>query len=163
MIRCWNSKAARISIWLLAAMLLALAAEATTPAQPSSVDRGSRLAYDQAREVTLVGTVERLVTHPDFGGPAGLHLLVSTSGKTVDAHLGPFFSKENQEALEAAQSVQIVGISTRIQGKDVVLARQLIFAGRLVTLRNERGALVREHPARRTTGDSKPAANGGAQ
>jgi len=163
MIRSRNSKAPRIAVWLLAAMLLALAAEATPPAQSSSVDRGSGLAYDQTKEVTLVGTVERLVTHPPSGGPAGLHLFISTSGKTVDAHLGPFFSQQNQEALEAAQSVQVVGISTSIHGKDVVLARQLIFGGRLVIVRNERGVLVREHPAHRTTRDSKPAVNGGAQ
>jgi hypothetical protein len=30
-------------------------------------------------------------------------------------------------------------------------------------VRNERGALVREHPARRSTHVSKPAANGDAQ
>jgi hypothetical protein len=163
-IRCRNSKAARISVCLLAAMLLtALAAEAATPAQSSSVDRGSGLAYDQTKEVTLVGTVERLVTHPDSGGPAGFHLFISSSGKTIDAHLGPFFSRQNQEALEAGQSVQIVGISTSIGGKDVLLARQLIFGGRLVTVRNERGALVREHPAHRGTRDGKPAVNGGAQ
>jgi len=163
MIRSRNSKAARISVWLVAAMLLALAAEAATPSQSSSVDRGSGLAYDQTKEVTVVGTVERFVAHQESGGPAGLHLFISTSGRTVDAHLGPFFSKQNQEALESGQSVQIVGISTTTQGKDVLLARQLIIAGRLVTVRNERGALVREHPARRTTRDSQSAINGGAQ
>ncbi len=158
-----NSKAARTSVWLVAAMLLTLAAEATTPSQSSSVGGGSGLAYDQTKEVSLVGTVERLVAHPVSGGPGGLHLLISTSGKIVDAHLGPFLSKQNQEALAAGQPVQIVGVSTSIQGRDVLLVRQLIFAGRLVTVRNERGALVREHPARRITRDSKPAVNGGAQ
>ena len=163
MIRSRNSKAVEIFVWLLTTMLLVLAAESTTASQSSSVDRGFGLAYDQTKEITFVGTVERLDAHPASGGPAGLHLVISTSGKTVDAHLGRFFSKQNQEALEAGQSVQVVGISTRIQGRDVVLARQLIFAGRLVTVRNERGALVREHPARRTTSASKPAVNGDAQ
>ncbi len=163
MIRSWNRKTAQIFVCLLAAMLLALAAEAATPSQSSSVGGGSELAYSQPKEITVVGTVERLVMHPASGGPPGFHLFITTSGKTVDAHLGPFLSKQNQEKLVAGQSVQIVGISTNLHGKDVLLARQLIFAGRLVTVRNERGALVREHPARRTTRDSKPAVNGGAQ
>ncbi len=163
MIRRGNSKAARISVWLVAAVLLTLAAEAATPSQSSSIDRASGLAYDKTKEVSLVGTVERFVAHPQSGGPAGLHLLISTSGKTVDAHLGPFFSRQNQEALESGKSVQVVGISTSVHGNDVLLVRQLIFAGRVVTVRSERGALVREHPARRTTRNSKPAVNGGAQ
>lgn len=155
MIRSRNSKAARISTWLVATMLLALAADAATPSQSSSVD--------QAKEVTVIGTVERFVAHQESGGPAGLHLYISTSGRTVDAHLGPFFSKKNQEALAAGQSIQIVGINTRSQGKDVLLARQLIFANRLVTVRNERGVLVREHPARRSTRESNTRVNGGTQ
>ncbi len=105
MIRSWKSKATRISLCLAAAMLLALAAEAATPSESSPGGSGSGLAYDQTKEVTLVGAVAQLVTRPASGGPAGLHLLISTSGKTIDAHLGPFFSKRDQEALEAGQSV----------------------------------------------------------
>lgn len=163
MIRSRNRKTARISVWLVAAMLLALAAEAATPSQSSPAGGGSGLAYDQTKEVGLVGTVERLDAHPASGGPPGFHLFITASGKTVDAHLGPFLSKQNREALVAGQPVQIVGISTSIHGKEVLLARQLIFAGRLVTVRNERGFLVREHPARRTNRESKPAVSGGAQ
>ncbi len=158
-----NSKPVRVFAWLVAAMLLAMAAASANPPQSSSSGEGSALAFDKTKEVTVVGTVERLVTHPASGGPAGFHLFISTSGKTVDAHLGPFLSKQNQEALVSGQSVQIVGISTSIRGEDVILARQLIFAGRLVTVRNERGFFVREHAARRTTRDSKPTVNGGAQ
>jgi hypothetical protein len=158
-----NCKPMRVFTWLVAAMLLAMAAASATPPPSSSSGEGSALAFDKTKEITVVGTVERLVTHPASGGPAGFHLFVSTSGKTVDAHLGPFLSKQNQEALAVGQSVQIIGVGTNFHGKDVLLARQLIFAGRLVTVRNERGFFVREHPARRTTRDSTPAVNGGAQ
>ncbi|MGB9233412.1 MAG: hypothetical protein WCC04_03300, partial [Terriglobales bacterium] len=96
MIRNRTSKAARAFVWLVAAMLLALAAQATTPPQSSSAGPYSGIAYDQANEVTVIGTVVQF-SHPAAGGPAGLHLLISASGKTVDDHLGPFFSKQNQE------------------------------------------------------------------
>ena len=162
MIRSRSIRTVRISVWLLAAMLLALTAEGATPSQ-SSPAGGSELAYDHPKEITVIGTIERLDKHLVSGGPPGFHLFVTTSGKTVDAHLGPFLSKQNQEALVAGQTVQIVGISTSIHGNDVLLARQLIFSGRLVTVRNERGALVRERPARRITGDGKPAVNGGVR
>lgn len=163
MIRSRNGSSACVSVWLMAAMLFALGAEAATQPQSSSADGSSGWAYTQPKEITVAGTVERLVTHPVSGGPPGFHLFVTTSGTSVDAHLGPFLSKQNQQALVSGQPVQIVGINCSIRGKDVLLARQLIFGGRLVTVRNERGALVREHPARRTNGDSKPAMRGGAQ
>jgi hypothetical protein len=161
MIRSWNIKSVRILIFFLSAMLLALAAQAASPAQSSPAD-GSDLANRPPKVITVTGTVERMVIHQP-GGPPGFHLFIMTDGKTVDANLGPFLSKQNQEALVAGQLVQIVGVRTSLHGNDVVLARQLIFGGRLVTVRNERGALVREHPARRTGVQRKPTVNGGAQ
>lgn len=160
---CRIKKPVRTFAWIVAVMLLALAAQAATQSSSSSVGQGSGIGYDQTKEVTLSGTVDRLVSHPAPGSPAGLHLLISASGKTVDAHLGPFFSKQNQEALEAAHAVQVVGVTVNIRGHEVLLARQLIFAGRQVAVRNQRGFLVREHPTRHAVHDTKPAVNGGAQ
>ena len=168
MFRGRHTRTVNIFVWLLAVMLLASGAAAKAPSQSSSVG-DSELAYGHQKEITVVGTIERLVTHSAPGGAPGFHLIITTAGKTVDAHLGPFLSKQNQEALVTGQPVQIVGTMTRMQGNDFLLARQLIFGGRLVTVRNERGALARgAHPARRaavrsTTGGGKPVANGGVQ
>lgn len=108
----------------------------------SSAGRGFGFIYDPAREVTLVGTVQEFVTQHVAGSPMGLHILISTSGKTVDAHIGPVLSKQLQETLHVGELVQVVGVRENAHGKNFLLARQLIYGGRQVTVRNERGFLV---------------------
>ena len=173
MTRSRTHRAVLISAWLVAAMLLAGAAYAAAPSQSSSAGRPGS-AFDPANEVTVMGTVERFVSHSE-GGPLGLHLLITASGSTVDAHLGRYFSKENQEALQAGETVQIVGVNENVHGKNVLLARQVIIGGRVVAVRNERGFLIHPHRIRPdishpnlnreqpTARDNKPAVNGGAQ
>jgi len=154
---------ARTLAWAAAVLiLLAAAAQATNVAEPTA-GRGLGFAYDQSREITLVGTLQQLVTKPAKGSPIGLHLLVSTDGKVVDAHVGPYLSKENQQALHVGQSVEIVGVNETIRGKNVLLARQLTFGGRQVTVRSEHGLLVRPVPGARKVVNSRRAQNGGNQ
>jgi hypothetical protein len=141
--------------------LAALSAHASASEKATSAGRGFGFVYDPAREVTLVGTVKEFVTHHIAGSPMGLHVMISTSGQSVDAHIGPVFSKQIQETLHVGELVQVVGVHEKVHGKDVVLVRQLIYGGRQVTVRNERGFLVQT--------DSHPqvlqgtAANGGAR
>jgi hypothetical protein len=75
----------------------------------------------------------------------------------VDAHLGPYLTKDTQEALHAGLPMQIVGAVEEHNGKSFLLARQLIFAGRTVTVRSENGFLVRARASRvaRSRPDSK--------
>jgi len=159
-------RTARALACLAACMLLAAVAAQATAAKAPSVGRGFGFAYDPAHEVTLVGTVQELVTHPAHGNPPGLHVLVSSSGKLVDAHLGPFLSKENQQSLHTGQLVQIIGVHEQVHGRDILLARQLVFAGRQVTVRNERGFLVRGRSGlgpRKIVRNGKVVSTGGAR
>jgi hypothetical protein len=143
-------------------LVIVLAAQATTSPQ-SAAPRGVGFAYDPAQEITMVGTVRGFASQPASGGLVGLHLLISNEGKVVDAHLGPFVSEENQHALHTGQLVQIIGVNENVHGKNVLLVRQLIFDGRLVTVRNERGLLVRDLVSHRAIHDGNPAANGGTR
>jgi len=137
-------RTARALACVAACMLLAaaLTAHASASEEANSVGRGFGFVYDPAREVTLVGTVKEFVTHHIAGSPMGLHVLISTSGKTVDAHVGPVFSKQVRETLHVGELVQVVGVHEKVHGKDVLLVRQLIYGGRQVMVRNERGFLV---------------------
>jgi hypothetical protein len=128
--------------------LAALSAHASASEKATSAGRGFGFVYDPAREVTLVGTVKEFVTHHIAGSPMGLHVMISTSGQSVDAHIGPVFSKQIQETLHVGELVQVVGVHEKVHGKDVLLVRQLIYGGRQVTVRNERGFLVQtdSHP-----------------
>jgi hypothetical protein len=118
-------------------LVVAVAAQATAFKESGTPAKGFGFAYDPAKEITVVGTLTEIVTHPKPGSPMGMHLLISSSGKTV----GPFLSKENREALKAGQLVQITGVNETVHGKNILLARQLTFNGRQVNIRNERGFL----------------------
>ncbi|HUB01275.1 MAG TPA: hypothetical protein VL983_01270 [Terriglobales bacterium] len=121
---------------------------ATAPAPEAG--RGFGFAYDSAKEITVIGTVNRQVARSAGGGPVGTHLLISAGGSLIDAHIGPYISNDNRQALKPGQLVQVVGVNESVHGKDLLLARQIIFNGRLVTVRNERGFLVRSsEPSRK--------------
>ena len=149
------------SLILAMTLLLAMALQASDT-QSFSVGRGFGLVYDPAKEVTVEGTVEEVVTHPAAGSAVGIHLLVLSEGKIVDAHLGPYLSAANREALVAGQPVQIIGVSANSHGQNLFLARQLIIGERQVAIRNERGFLLRP-VQRRAAQASRPVVNGGAQ
>ena len=119
-------------------MLLIAAAGAQT--NSSAVERTSARAAQPNAEVTISGTVDGFHNRSDLtGGPMGAHLLVRVSGGSVDAHLGPFFSRNNSKALIAGEAVEAIGMWTNIHGREVLLVRQLRVGDRTITVRNERG------------------------
>jgi hypothetical protein len=153
-----------VAIGLIIASL-AIHASATTASTTVPV-AGFGPAYDLKHEITVTGTVQEIVTKHATGSPAGMHLLVIASQGVVDAHIGPFMTKDTQDALHAGTPVQIVGAMTTLHGKDYLLARQLNIGGRTVTIRSEHGFLVvAHHDTRRTAvkSNTKTAVNGGAR
>ena len=156
-----NHRTARALACMAACIFLAVSSANASGSKDPSAARGFAFVYDPAREVTLVGTVQEFVTQHIAGSPMGLHVLISTSGLTLDTHIGPVLSKQIQESLHVGELVQVVGVHEKVHGKDVLLVRQLIYGGRQVTVRNERGFLVgtASHPqVQQGTG-----ANGGAR
>ncbi len=162
-----SRKATRLSSGLLLSLLFAVVA-LPLGAQPASETRpghGFGPVYDAAHEITITGTVREVVTKHVLGSPVGMHLLVSQGGGTIDAHVGAFLAKDVQEALHPGLPVQLVGAMQEINGKQYLLARQLIFGGRLVAVRNESGFLVHNvaKRTRATVGVSQHEVNGGAR
>jgi len=160
MSRSMCPKFTRLIARLLAGLLFAILA-VPLGAQPPA--RG----YDKAHEITLNGIVSELVTNSASGSPAGLHVFVNGPEGTVDAHLGPYMTKQTQEALKAGTPVQIVGAFEKVHGKQYLLARQLIFEGRMVTVRNLSGFLkqgqTERASRRRGAGAFRTDGNGGAR
>jgi hypothetical protein len=114
-------------------------------AQPASETRtGSGIGpvYDAAHEITVNGTIQTVVTRHTKGSPAGMHLMVNGSEGTFDAALGPYMTKETQEALKAGTPLQIIGAIEKVRGREYLLARQVNFNGRTVTVRNLNGSLL---------------------
>jgi hypothetical protein len=122
-------------------------------------------AYDKAREITVDATIQEVVSHRVAKSPVGLHLVVTSSQGVFDAHLGPYMSKTNIEALHAGAQLQIVGAVQQINGRPYLLARQVVLDGRTVTVRTERGFFVREMAARSAAPEKRAEADstGGAR
>jgi hypothetical protein len=167
------TKCTRLSAGLLGSLLFAIFTlqlhAQTTPA--SQAPRQLSQGYDKAHEITLDGVIQEVISKSAPGNPVGLHLLVAGSQGTVDAHLGPYVTKDTQEALQAGMSVQIVGAIQTLHGKNYLLARQVILSDRVITLRSENGFLVRtfgprgsrSKPANRTQKTTQVENVGGAQ
>jgi hypothetical protein len=149
--RCTRLKIrARMIAGLLTGLLFAGLAVplGAQPASESRTGRGFGPVYDTAHETTLNGTIREVVTKHVAGSPAGMHLLVAGPQGVVDAHVGPYLSKQTTETLKAGAPVRIVGAVLSLHGKDYLLARELTVGGRTVKVRSERGVLVLERSAR---------------
>jgi len=154
---------------LFATIVIPLGARAASvsPVHPA---HGFGPVYDAAHEITLSGTIQEVVTKRTVGSPAGMHLMIVGSKGLVDAHVGPFLSKQTKAALVAGAPVRIVGANTTLHGKSYLLARQLTIGENTVTVRSTRGIMMLPHsghsrPARpaRTRTPSQTESNGGAR
>ena len=130
---------------LFAGLLLAISATplGAQPASETHVGHGFGVVYDAAHEITLTGTVQEVVTRHMTGRPAGTHLMVAGPQGLVDAHVGPYLSKEMKEALHTGTPVQLVGAMASLRGKKYLMVRELNVGGTNVTVRSEHGDLVR--------------------
>jgi hypothetical protein len=133
--------------------------------QPADESRPT-FGYDKAHEITLTATLEQVVTQHVPGTPAGLHLLVATSDGSTDVHIGPYMTKETVDALHAGTPVQITGAMAKLNGRSYLLARQMVFGGRMVKVRTENGFLFaggNPHKGHSAKSASHLEGNGGAQ
>lgn len=130
-----------LSAALLAIVTIPLAAQ---PTAESHAQHGFGLGYDKAHEITVNGSIQRVVPSSTPGVPAGLHLLVAGSNGLVDAHLGPYLTKELQAGFQAGAAVRIVGAMQTVRGKNYLLARQVSIDGRTIVVRSENGFLLHQ-------------------
>jgi hypothetical protein len=92
-------------------------------------------------------------------GQGGDRLLVSAPVGNFDAALGPYVPAEVRQALTVGTPVELTGMLHSVNGKDILLVRQLTVAGHSVTLRNANGFLMRG-PAPGGSGTGKSHNNG---
>jgi len=130
---------------MFATMAVSLDAHA---ASVSRTGQGFGPAYDAAHEITFEGTIQEVVAKHTAGSPGGMHLMVAGPQGLVDAHVGPFMSKETKEVLQAGVPVRLVGANVTVRGRTYFLTRELTVDGNTVTVRNSRGFLVMAHSDR---------------
>lgn len=154
---------------LLPAVVLAILAIplAAQPVTQSRAQRGFGPVYDKAHEITINGSVQKSFSQRPRGVPGGLHILITSSQGVVDAHLGPFVTKQLQAELQSGAAVQVVGVFERLHGKNYLLAREVTVGSRTIVLRNQNGALLPQQKSRASSSTAKrlfqPEGNGGVQ
>jgi hypothetical protein len=121
---------------------------------------GSAPGNTPAKEITVQATIRQVML-----GQGGDRLLVSAPVGNFDAALGPYVPAEVRQALTVGTPVELTGTLRSVNGKDILLVRQLTVAGHQVTLRNANGFLMRG-PAPGGSGTGKShngSGNGGNQ
>ena len=100
---------------------------------------GARM-YDPKAEVTLSGSVEDVQQQAGQYGWSGTHLMLKADGQAVEAHLGPSsYVNGSGFAFRKGDQVQVVGSKVKMNGKDVLLAREVSKDGKTLILRNAQG------------------------
>jgi hypothetical protein len=134
------------------------------PASETHVGQGFGPVYDAAHQITLSGTVQEVVTRRMPGRPVGMHLMVAGPQGIVDAHVGPYLSRDMKEALHTGTPVQLVGVMASVRGRKYLMVRELNVGGTSVTLRSEHGFLLRSQGSSLKAKESaKLESNGGAR
>jgi hypothetical protein len=133
-----------VRLSLLTALFVALPAVLLAANESSPARRITHAPrYDAAKEVTLEGTVESLVTKPAPGKMLGGHLMVSTAKGSVDGQIGAFVLR-GAHAFTATpgEKVKITGVMTTFHGQQAFLVRTIETPDRTVVVRDAHGFFV---------------------
>lgn len=146
----------KMQILIALPTLLAAIVAGHTPgraAQNGVMRAGMIPVYDAAHEVTLQGTIEKVVAKPAARSPIGVHLIVATRSGSVDAHLGLLGMKQaNQTGVSPGAAIEMVGAMVQVGGKEILLVRKLTVGSQTMVLRNKRGFPVFQMTPRGSSG-----------
>lgn len=107
----------------------------------TAIQASAQRRYDPATEATFKGTVEEVMQVPGpRGGAGGTHLTLKTNQGAVDVRLGPTAYMQKQKIdIAKGDQLEIIGSKVKLQGKEVVIARELKKGDKTVTLRDKKG------------------------
>lgn len=101
--------------------------------------------YDPATEKTVKGTVEEVKEVASKGGrgQGGTHLMVKAGRESWQVDVGPtaFLNKQGFSFAKGNQ-VEVIGSKVTIEGKQVLIAREVKKEGKTLILRNAQGVPV---------------------
>lgn len=132
----------------LGGMVPAIGLAQSTPAVvPSTSFRGASTnqikTLSPGDELAATGTIQEVVTTYTPGSPRGVRVILASPQGIIDASVGPYLAADVQQSLAAGESVTVDGVVGTFNGHDYLLVRQMTISDRQVTIRNERGFLVR--------------------
>jgi hypothetical protein len=142
--------------------LPAVLSAANESAPPKRVPRPP--LYDVAKEVTLEGTVENLITKPAPGKMLGGHLMVSTASGSVDGQIGEFVLHGSHPfTATPGEKVKITGVMVTIHGQQGFLVRTIETPERTVVVRDAHGFFIVPGTRPVTRNSSPISSEGGAR
>ncbi len=107
-------------------------------AQGPNNRKGMRM-YDPATETNLKGTVED-VKQATRGQMVGTHLIVKAGPDTTEVALGPSkFITSKGFSFAKGDAVEVTGSKVTMNGKEYVIAREVVKDGKTLTLRDKNG------------------------
>jgi len=99
--------------------------------------------YDVAKEITFKGTIEEIKETPDAKGDVHLDLMVKSGADVFDVHLCPSSVLKDLEVQFAkGGEIQVTGAKAERDGKEVILAREIVQGSNTVVLRDKQGTPV---------------------
>ncbi len=92
--------------------------------------------YSVAAEVSVKGTVEDLKPGPQ----QGMHVMLKTSDATLELALGPsWYQTQKKYELAKGDQIDVIGAKTKVDGRDVVLVREIKKGSETMTFRDAKG------------------------
>jgi hypothetical protein len=121
----------------------------------SSAPAGMRTGrYDKAAEVSTTGTILSIQAQNDSTAtPRGTYLGLQAGPLTLNVHMGLFSA--NSIPFKAGDQVWVTGSLVTVNGKQILLARKVQSASRILTVRSPNGIVLRAHPAIQTQGEQQ--------
>ncbi len=127
-------KAIRTSLLLTTVLLGCLASSALAQGG------GAQRFYDPSAEVTVNGTVEKVLNTTGKQGWNGIHLSLRANQETYDVHVGPSaYISKNGFAFSAGDQVDVTGSKTKLGDTEAIVAREIRKDGKVLTLRDNQG------------------------
>ena len=98
--------------------------------------RGGPANYSLAAETSVKGTVEELKPGPN----QGMHVMLKTSGTTLELALGPsWYQTEKKYVLAKGDQIDVIGARSTVEGREVVLVREIKKGSETMTFRDAKG------------------------
>lgn len=115
-------------------------------AAPLAAQRGMGMRmgpmhYDASTEATMAGTVMEVKQIPAGGrGSGGVHLKFGAPEGEFEVHVGPAaYVASRNFTFTAGDALTVTGSKTTIDGRNVILAREIRKGDQVLTLRNAEG------------------------
>lgn len=111
--------------------------------------------YNRSSEMTVSGTVQNVKQQSSERMGKGTHITMrADDGRVMNVYLGPkdYLQQQNLK-LRSGDKVTLTGSRTSLNGRSVVVAREIESEGTRVTLRSPEGMPAWEQQAARTAGE----------